>query len=661
MLRFALGLGLASIFAALPSAASALPSGQVSPLACLADNDLSPAPGCARSGDGLSGVDDFAISPDGRNVYVAGGGDDALTRLNVAPDGTLTFGGCIEDNDPPEGPDNCAESTDGLDITRDVLVSPDGRNVYAIGRADDAIVRFDRAADGTLTPAGCIDDDETGPENCAAVANGMENPTALAISPNGRTVYVATSLDNAVMPFSRDPITGALTPTICAEDNDNGPDACGPSLPGLENADDIAVAPDGKNAYVTSNDTGDSAIVRLDLASNGTIVSGSCIDDVDAAESPETCAGTAEGLADIERVAVSHDGQSVYTVAGADGAIAQFDRGASGALTPVECIGGDDCPDIVPSMTGVQGVTVSPDDDLVHVAVAGQSAVRTFRRATDGSLAPSGCVRVAVAAGCSVSNMLATPRALVTDPSGRRLYLLDAVTGAVTLAAEEPPVCVGRASSGAPDTAQTVPLDCSDLNGDPVTIEIVEGPANGALGAVDQTAGTVLYTPNAGFAGVDSFVFRAVADGAASQPVTATVAVGAATGPAGPAGPGGSTGTPGPPGPAGTPAIALLALLGQDTFGATSGKRATFRIAATAPGSARLRILKGRKVLVTLSKSLAKAGRTSIAWNGKAGSGRRAKALAAGRYTLSLEVEGRDGQKAADSARLTVARAKKRR
>jgi 6-phosphogluconolactonase (cycloisomerase 2 family) len=661
MLRFGLALGLIAIAtAALPATAWGLAPGHVSALGCINTNDSPAQAICARNGDGLDSPDDIAISPDGRNVYLPSPLDDALTWLNIAPDGSLTYGGCVDDNDPPDGADNCGASTDGLNGVRDAVVSPDGRHVYALGRTDDAIVRFDRASDGSLTPVGCIED--TGAfDACGLATIGMNAPDSLALRPNGRSLYVVTDLDNAVVAFTRDPVTGALTPGACIDDDDDGPELCGGTAPGLQAADDVVVSPDGDNLYVTSDENGDSAIVRFDLVgAPGTPTGGTCIDDVDALESPETCAATAEGLDDIERVAVSRDGRSVYTVAGADGAIAQFDRDSSGALTPVGCIGGDNCSDDAPDMVGAQGVAVSPDDKFVYVAEAGTQALRTFRRATDGSLAPLACVAVSAIAGCSPSGGLTSlARQVVTSPSGHRIYLASSNAGAATFATEEPPECVGRATSGAPGASQTVPLDCTDLNGDALAIQIVEPPGNGTLGAVDQASDTVVYTPNAGFAGVDSFVFQAVADGAASDPVTATVAVGSATGPAGPAGPtgpAGQGGPAGPPGQDGTPAIALLALLGQDTFSATSGRRATFRIAATAPGRAQLRILKGRRVLVTLRKSLTKAGRTSIAWNGKVRRGRRTAPLAAGRYTLSLQVEGRDGQKATDSARLTVRR-----
>ena len=63
-----------------------------------------------------------------------------------------------------EANSGCESNAQGLDSARTVTVSPDGASVYAAGNFDDAIVRFDRAANGALTAAGCIQDLETPPD-----------------------------------------------------------------------------------------------------------------------------------------------------------------------------------------------------------------------------------------------------------------------------------------------------------------------------------------------------------------------------------------------------------------------------------------------------------------------------------------------------------------
>ncbi len=72
------------------------------------------------------------------------------------------------------------------------------------------------------------------------------------------------------------------------------------------------------------------------------------------------------------------------------------------------------------------------------------------------------------------------------------------------------------------DTAIILTLSGSDGDGDPLTFNITQAPANGALGpvnVVNATTSTVQYTPNADFNGVDAFMFTANDGQADSAPV----------------------------------------------------------------------------------------------------------------------------------------------
>jgi Ca2+-binding RTX toxin-like protein len=89
-----------------------------------------------------------------------------------------------------------------------------------------------------------------------------------------------------------------------------------------------------------------------------------------------------------------------------------------------------------------------------------------------------------------------------------------------------PPKCEDVAVSTTPGTPVTVPLTCTDANNNTLTLSIVSGPASGTLGAINQSAGSVTYTPNAGFTGTDTFTFRANDGAANSNVATATITVG---------------------------------------------------------------------------------------------------------------------------------------
>ena len=75
-------------------------------------------------------------------------------------------------------------------------------------------------------------------------------------------------------------------------------------------------------------------------------------------------------------------------------------------------------------------------------------------------------------------------------------------------------------------TPVTLTLACTDANGNPLTRAIASNPAHGSLSAVNQDAGTVTYTPNAGYRGSDSFTFTANDGAATSAPATVRIAVG---------------------------------------------------------------------------------------------------------------------------------------
>jgi uncharacterized UPF0146 family protein len=58
-------------------------------------------------------------------------------------------------------------------------------------------------------------------------------------------------------------------------------------------------------------------------------------------------------------------------------------------------------------------------------------------------------------------------------------------------------------------TAKTISFDCTSVVGYPNTYTAAQGPFHGTLSAANQTAGTVVYTPTAGYSGTDSFDYGA--------------------------------------------------------------------------------------------------------------------------------------------------------
>jgi len=176
---------------------------------------------------GMDGAYAVAVSPDGINFYVAGYEDDAVTIFRWTG-GVLGYEGVVKDSDP---------GVDGLNGANSVAVSPDGSHVYVASRWDEAVAYFWRnPSSGALTYLGMVKDGVDG-------VDGLDGARALAISPDGSQVYVASQYDHALAVFDRSASNGSLTFVAAHKDGVGGVD-------GLDTADGIAVSPDGAHVYV---------------------------------------------------------------------------------------------------------------------------------------------------------------------------------------------------------------------------------------------------------------------------------------------------------------------------------------------------------------------------------------------------------------------------
>ena len=116
--------------------------------------------------------------------------------------------GCVSET----GAGGCADGT-GLDRSRSVTVSPDGKSVYVAAEGTDGVAVFSRnATTGAITQlagmAACVS--ETGTGGACADGIALADARSVAVSPDGATVYAASFLSSAVSVFSRDQATGAL-------------------------------------------------------------------------------------------------------------------------------------------------------------------------------------------------------------------------------------------------------------------------------------------------------------------------------------------------------------------------------------------------------------------------------------------------------------------
>ena len=110
------------------------------------------------------------------------------------------------------------------------------------------------AVTGDLTQpagsAGCVSETGSGP---CADGHGLNHPFSVAVSPDGKSVYVALYSGSTVTRLVRDTTTGAITQPAgsagCVSQTGAGPCADGH---GLNHAFSVAVSADGKSVYVAS-------------------------------------------------------------------------------------------------------------------------------------------------------------------------------------------------------------------------------------------------------------------------------------------------------------------------------------------------------------------------------------------------------------------------
>jgi DNA-binding beta-propeller fold protein YncE len=119
------------------------------------------------------------------------------------------------------------------------------------------VVRFNRTTTaGAITQpagtAGCVS--ETGAGTCAD-GHGLSGASSAAVSPEGKSIYVASLSSNAVARLDRDTTTLDLTQPAgtagCVSETGAGTCADGHGLSGGPRG--VAVSPDGNSVYVAAN------------------------------------------------------------------------------------------------------------------------------------------------------------------------------------------------------------------------------------------------------------------------------------------------------------------------------------------------------------------------------------------------------------------------
>jgi 6-phosphogluconolactonase (cycloisomerase 2 family) len=327
-----------------------------------ANGALTPAGVVVDGAGGVNGIAqcvDVAVSPDGRHVYAAGFGDDAIATFSRdAMTGVLTFVDVLTDAELPSS---------ALDGVSGIALSPDGAHLYTTAGLSDAIGVFDRDAD-----TGLLDFVEV------EVGNPLFlGAVEIATSPLGDRVYALAQgfvedpefAADSLHTFSRDSVTGELTLIDTEDDGANG-------VEGLTLPTSLAVSPDGANIYTVSGfastapngpPPGRLASFDREAGTGLTNLVSFLQDDV----------GGVDGIDYPLGVATAADGRWVYATGAADDALAVFARDPStGVLAFDRAIRKDSDPALL--LDAAIDVAADPLGRFVHVVALNDDALTVF-------------------------------------------------------------------------------------------------------------------------------------------------------------------------------------------------------------------------------------------------------------------------------------------
>ncbi len=299
--------------------------------------------------------------------------------------------------------------TPTLDGTYDVAVSPDGKFVYATGYASDSISVFSRDASGALTPVETRTD-----------SSYLDGAGFVMVTPDGKNVLVAARLANKLTNFERDPVTGKLSlQDTIVEGNQYACNSGFCTLDGLDGINSLAVSPDGKYVYISASNDNALVVLKRNITTGAlsSFITGPIV--VQVVKAVDINADPT--LQSVRGIALSPDGKTLYTTAFSSDTVAVYGRdGATGMLTfQSKLVQGQATPSgSVDGLNMVRDVIVSPNG--AHVYVVATDVVASFARdPLSGNLTWLQALHAATD-GIPALNV---PSSLAISPDGLQVYV----------------------------------------------------------------------------------------------------------------------------------------------------------------------------------------------------------------------------------------------
>jgi hypothetical protein len=328
------------------------------------------------------------------------------------------------------------------------VASPDGKQVYSLSSAaDGAIVQYDRdVTTAALTrhagEGGCVTSPSVdGP--CTKVA-GVIGAFAMVFSADGTRAYVTAYNAAGLVVLKRDTATGELTALGGTGSCFNAAGAQGcTTQSGLYQSAGVAIAPDGKNVYVTSLATGDTndsnaSISIFDMLSGGGLaphagnfcfnsggVNGCAMLSVGAIGGHSPVATATRVYAPMSTA----PGGIVVFARDGSGGLAQAAPGCLAAAAQLGCTDGDD------ALASTFSLALSSDGG--HLYAGALNAVVGFTR-SDSALTEAGCISASGEGGCAKGDGLSEVYGMALSADGTDLAVGSAGSDGVAFLARNP-------------------------------------------------------------------------------------------------------------------------------------------------------------------------------------------------------------------------------
>jgi hypothetical protein len=344
--------------------------GALSLAQCLAGE---PDAGCTQATGIIRTVTDIAVPQDGTSVYTASNANRLLGFRRDPSNGRLTWNSCLYSSYGAQGDlPNCPVGD--FQETRQVEVSRDGRGVYLrdYGCADNTgdcfatIASYERnPGTSVLTPR-----DHTDP------ATPGDGP--FAVSPHGGTLYELDSTSGAITVVKRVGAAGlryvqCLWPVRgrrCVQ------------RPRMGKASELALSPDGRRLITAIRSRrGAGRLGLFKRARNGKLAFRACLAPAGTPAARRGCRSLgptrAFGLGQVDQLAFSPDGRSLYAVTG--GALLRFKlNGRRGTIGLAQCLTGSPrrgCTH-VPQLDGLSRIALTGSFVYAISAPGGGTVVR---------------------------------------------------------------------------------------------------------------------------------------------------------------------------------------------------------------------------------------------------------------------------------------------